>query len=314
MSSHDPIGVTGATGAIGGAVARRLAASGVPQLLIVRDPDRAPRLRMPDGTPTPVRRAGFHDAGAMREALGGVSTLLLVSASESEDRLLQHFTAVDAAAAAGVQRVVYISFLGAAPDATFTLARQHWHTEERIKASGMRYTFLRDSLYLDLLPHFVGGDGILRGPAGDGRVGAVARSDIADVAVEVLIHDRHGRHDRHDRHDEHEPREHDGRTYDLTGPQALTLDDVADALTRFSGRRITYHAESVAEAYESRARYGAPDWEVEGWVTSYPAIAAGELDVLTDCVQELTGRAPTSLAALLAEHPAVLERLRALPE
>jgi uncharacterized protein YbjT (DUF2867 family) len=229
----------------------------------------------------------------MRAALSGISTLLLVSASESEDRVQQHFTAVDAAAAAGVQRVVYTSFLGAAPDATFTLARHHWLTEERIKASGMRYTFLRDSLYLDMFALFVGADGVLRGPAGDGRVAAVARSDVADVAVEVLLQD-----------------EHDARSYDLTGPQTLTLHDIVEQLSRAAGRQIRYHPETLAEAYESRAHYGAPDWEVDGWVTSYAAVATGELDVRTECVRSLAGHEPTSLAAYLAENPTVLDRLR----
>jgi NAD(P)H dehydrogenase (quinone) len=241
----------------------------------------------------PVAQANFGDAAAMRTALAGISTLLLVSASESEDRLQQHFTAVDAAAAAGVRRVVYISFLGAAPDATFTLARQHWHTEERIKASGMRYTFLRDNLYQDMFPLFVGADGVLRGPAADGRLGAVARSDVADAAVEVLLND-----------------EHDARTYELTGPESLTLYEVAAQLSRSTGRDISYHAETMAEAYESRAQYGAPDWEVAGWVTSYEAIAVGELDVLTDHVATLSGHDATSFASYLAKHPTVLDRLR----
>lgn len=207
-----------------------------------------------------------------------------VTATESADRVAQHTAAVDAAVAAGVSHVVYISFMAAGPDATFTFARDHWRTEEHIRASGLGFTFLRDNLYLDLLPYFAGEDGVIRGPAGDGRVSAVARDDIADVATAVLL----------------DPGAHAGQTYSLTGPEALTLASVAETLTRSTGREIRYHAETLEEAYASRAHYGAPEWEVAGWVTSYTAIAAGELAPVTDDVERVAGHRPMSLAELLA--------------
>ena len=76
--------------------------------------------------------------------------------------------------------------VGAAPDSVFTLGRDHWHTEEHIRASGMASTFLRDSLYADFAPMLVGLDGVIRGPAGDGAASLVAQDDIADVAVAAL--------------------------------------------------------------------------------------------------------------------------------
>ena len=84
------------------------------------------------------------------------------------------------AVAAGVAHLVYTSFYGAAPDATFTLARDHWATEEHIRASGLAFTFLRDNLYADFLPLMADEHGVIRGPAGDGRVAAVAIDDVAD--------------------------------------------------------------------------------------------------------------------------------------
>jgi uncharacterized protein YbjT (DUF2867 family) len=284
------VGVTGATGALGGRIARRLGARGVAQRLVVRDPARAPDL--PGAT---VATATYADGPAMRAALAGVSTLLLVSGSEAVDRVEQHRSAVDAAVAAGVRHIVYTSFLGAAPDATFTLARHHWATEEHLRATGVPHTFLRDSLYLDVFPYFVGPGGVIRGPAGDGRVGAVARDDIADAAVAVLL----------------DPAAHAGRTYELTGPDALTLAEIADGLSRATGRAVTYHPETLAEAYASRAGYGAPDWEVEGWVTSYAAVATGELDRVTDDVARLAGHRPLDLAGYLATDPAAVARARA---
>lgn len=290
MALNDPlVAVTGATGAIGGRVARALADRGRRQRLVVRDPDRAPRL---PGAEV-ATAAGYHDREGMAAALRGVDTLLLVSAREAPDRVALHRSAVDAAVDAGVRRIVYLSFLGAAPDATFTFARDHHHTEQHIRAAGLAFTFLRDSLYLDFLPGFAGADGVIAAPAGDGRVAAVARDDAAAVAVAALTQDGH-----------------DGRAYDVTGAERSTLREVAEQLTRFAGRTVTYRPETVEEAYASRAVYQAPRFEVDGWVSSYLAIARGELDVVADTVQRLTGRKPQTLPDYLAAHPESYAHLR----
>src|SRR5690606_38319637 len=112
--------------------------------------------------------------------------------------------------------------------------------------SGLRYTILRSNLFADFFPRMVGEDGVIRGPAGEGRVSAVAQDDVADVAVTVL----------------RQPGRHDKVSYDLTGPEAVTLHEVAEVLSTYFGREIRYHPETVIEAYESRAHYGAPDWQV----------------------------------------------------
>ncbi|WP_337062583.1 NAD(P)H-binding protein [Kineococcus sp. G2] len=270
------IGVTGATGQVGGRVARALTAAAVPQRLVVRDAARAPDLPGAD-----VRVAPYADGEALRHAFDGVDVLLLVSASEDAERVALHRTAVEAAAAAGVRRVVYTSFLGAAPDCTFTFGRDHAATEELLAAARLQATVLRNSFYLDVLPEFVV-DGAVRGPAGSGRVGAVARADVAEVAVAALLDEAHA-----------------GRTYDVTGPEALSLADVAATITRVTGQPVEYVEETVEEAYASRSGYGAPAWEVDGWVSTYTAIAAGELDVVTDVVQRLTGHPPRTLEDVL---------------
>ncbi|MFF9774269.1 SDR family oxidoreductase [Streptomyces sp. NPDC013978] len=267
--------VTGSTGRLGGRVARRLAERGIPQKLLARSPERAPRL-----TGAVAVRGDYADQGAAREALAGARTLFMVSASESADRLAQHKRFVDAAAEAGVRHLVYVSFYGAAPDATFTLARDHFHTEQHIRASGLAYTFLRDNLYAEFVPDLVGEDGVIRGPAGSGRAAFVAQDDIADAAAAVLSR----------------PDDHAGMTYDLTGPEALSLDDAATVLSEQLGRAVTYRRETVEEAYASRASYGAPTWQLDAWVSTYTAIASGELDGVSDAVPRLTGRPATPLA------------------
>ncbi|NIZ90756.1 SDR family oxidoreductase [Kineococcus rubinsiae] len=273
------IGVTGATGHIGGRVARKLAAGGAQQRLVVRDAARAPALPGAE-----VAVATYADADALVEAFTGVDVLLLVSAAEDEQRVVQHHNAVEAAAAAGVRRVVYTSFLGAAPDCTFTFGRDHAATERFLADAGLEATALRNSFYLDVLPDFVT-DGALRGPAGDGRLAAVARDDVADVALAALLDDRHA-----------------GRTYDLTGPESLSLAEVAAELTRATGREVRFVDETVEEAYASRASSGAPDWMLDGWVSTYTAIRSGELDVVSGAVAEVTGHPPLGLRDLLAQR------------
>lgn len=269
-----PIAVTGSTGRIGGRVAERLAAKGVPQRLLVRDPDRAPEL--PGATPVV---APFADGSAVRSALEGLEIAFMVSASESADRLEQHRVFVDAAAAAGVRHLVYLSFQGASPESTFTFARDHADTEEHIRASGMGWTFLRDSFYADFMPGLVGDDGVILGPGGDGRVAVVAQDDIADAAVGVLL----------------TPEAHVGRTYTLTGPTALSFDEIASIIGETTGREVTYRDETLEEARASRAPCGAPDWEVAGWISTYTAIAAGEHEQVTQDVERLSGHPATPL-------------------
>ena len=284
------IAVTGATGGLGGRVAERLASMGIQQRLVVRDPPRAPEL-----AGAAVVRAEYSDADGMREALDGVDTAFLVSASESADRVNEHFSAVDAAAAAGVRRIVYVSFMGAAPNAVFTFARDHAATEERIRASGVEHTFLRSCMYAEYAPVLATAEGVIRGPAGEGRDAWVARDDIADVAAAVLADDS----------------AHAGRTYDVTGPEALTLAETAAVLSEFAGRPVTYVEQTLDEAYESRRPSGAPEWEIEGWVTSYAAIAAGDFERVSDTVATIAGHPPRSLADFLRENPECLRELTA---
>jgi uncharacterized protein YbjT (DUF2867 family) len=282
----DLLGVTGAGGGVGGRVARRLAAMGRPQVLIVRHPSQAPDL-----PGAHVRLASYQDTAAMRSALDGVRTLLMVSGREAPDRVDHHRSVIEAAAAAGIERIVYLSFLNADDDSTFTFARDHSRTESEVRASGLGFTFLRDSLYADIVPHLVV-RGAIRGPAGRGRVAWIARDDIADVAVRVLTEGGH-----------------DHNSYDLTGPRSLTMEETAATVSRVSGAEIGYLEETIEEAWESRAVYDAPTWEVEGWISTYTAIAAGELDTVSDTVEALTGRQPMTLEEFLRRNPESWARL-----
>jgi NAD(P)H dehydrogenase (quinone) len=291
------IAVTGATGTLGGRVAARLAGrDDVALRLVVRDPRRAPRLPGADVVAAP---GGYADGPGLAAALEGVHTLYLVSAAEAEDRVQQHLTAVSAAASAGVRRIVYTSFLGAAPDAVFTLARQHAATEDAIHATGLRATVIRHAMYADFVPFFAtleAGRAVIAAPAGEGRASFVSRDDLADVAAAVLEDDSPAL---------------DGATLDVTGPAALTLDEAAGVLTEVTGLPAEYRRQTVEEAWATRRPSGHPDWEVEGWVTSYLAIAAGEMAPVTDVVPSLTGHPARTVAEHLRAHPADWAHLHA---
>lgn len=287
----DRIGVTGATGHLGSGVARLLAAADTPIRLIVRDPARAPDLARPTtGSSTgsapgsasrtepdvEVAVASYAEAARLTEAFSGLSTLYLVSGEEAHDRLDQHRTAVRAAADAGVQRIVYTSFLGASPDATFRLARDHFHTERHLHDTGLPFVALRNSLYADVLPYFVS-DGAIAGPAGDGKLAPVARADIVEVSVAALL----------------DPDWDAPFTLDLTGPTLMDLHEVADDLTRMTGSPVRYHPQTRDEAYASRAHLGAPGWLMDAWISTYTAIARGEMAVVSDTVSRVTGHPAT---------------------
>ncbi|MBB6172519.1 uncharacterized protein YbjT (DUF2867 family) [Nocardiopsis mwathae] len=282
------IGITGATGGIGGRVAARLARRGIAQRLIVRDLNRAPEF--PGAS---AAMASYEDTTAFERAAKGADTLFLVSATESADRVDRHISAVDAAVAAGVKRIVYLSFLSAAPAATFSYARDHFYTEAHIRSTGVAHTFLRPGFYLDLLPYWADDAGVIRGPAGQGRVAWVSRDDVADAAVAVLT----------------EGAEHDGATYDVTGPEAMTMGETVERLSALTGKTIRYVPETWEEALASRRPTGAPEWQIEGWASSYAAIASGEMDVVSPAVVRLTGHPAQTLERFLRTHPSALSHV-----
>lgn len=273
--------VSGSTGHIGGLVAKQLADAGLTQRLFVQDLERAPEL------PVAVAVKGtYENTLESRNALAGTRTLFMVSGAESTERLNQHRAFVDAAAEAGVAHIVYLSFFNATPDATFTLARDHWATEQHIINSGIAYTFLRDNFYTDFFSQMVGADGVLRGPASDGQVAPVTRADVARVAAAVLQN----------------PGENIGQTYNLTGPEALTLAEIAEVITEATGRAVSFHNETIEEAYKSRLAWDAPQWQYDAWISTYTAIAAGELVPVSDAVERITGRPAESLRTFLVKE------------
>ncbi len=296
------LAVTGSTGQLGARVVTLL--GDAVDRLVVRDPSRAPHLRWAPQ----VTVAAYGDREAARTALAGVDVLFMVSGAESPTRREEHRTFVAAAADAGVGHVVYTSFAGASPDALFTLGRDHADTEAAVRDSGMRFTFLRDNFYADALTLFTRDDGVIHGPAGEGRVALVTRDDVADAAAAVL----------------RDPGAHDGATYTLTGPEAVTLTEATARLSavledraglrdgapvKASGvgegsavlgssvlrRIIRFEDQTIEEAYASRRQWSQEQWQLDAWVSTYTAIRDGEVAEVTADVERLASHAASPL-------------------
>jgi NAD(P)H dehydrogenase (quinone) len=281
--------VTGVSGAVGRRVAELLATEGQALRMMARDPARAPRL---DGAETVA--GDYADPSSLVPVFAGVETAFIVSGYAPEgERARLHRNAIEAAAAAGVGRLVYLSFQGAAPTSKFSMARDHAMTEQYLQAAGVSYTALRDNLYLDILPHLFDGYGVARGPAGLGFAAYVSREDVARTAAACLTAAWSGE-----------------RIFDVTGRESITLNEVAERLSVLTGRKLRYVDETVEEGRRWRVASGAPDWEVETWMGSYLATAAGELAVVSDTVERFTGKTPATLEEYFGARPALLNSLR----
>ena len=275
------IGITGVTGKLGSYVADLVDQQGISSIHLARSPERAKVYASAE-----IRKMVYANTPEVVEALKGIDVLLMVSARENPERVKEHKEFLDAAKLAGVKHIVYTSFYGADEKATFTLSRDHAQTEAYIKELGFTYTFLRDNFYLDFLIDIALENGEIRGPAGIGKVSAVARKDTSRVAAEILLN----------------PKEWENQTLNLTGPEDLSMEEIVALLSKETGKTIAYVDESVEEAYESRKKWPAQTWEYDAWVSTYTAIKAGEQAGVSTDVEMVLGRPAMSLIDVLKER------------
>lgn len=268
--------ITGASGHIGGRAAELVLAAGQPLRLMIRNEDPAPTR-----ADAQVVRADYADADSLGPAFAGVSTALIVSGGGAPgQRALTHKNAFEAAARAHVGHVIYLSLQGASPDSKYPYNRDHDQSERFLAATGVPHTILRDSFYMDMFLDKFDAHGVIRGPAGDGRGAFVSREDVAQTAAAALLSPP-------------------GGTLDVTGPESLTVAEIATRLSKIQGRPLRFENES-SEAMRARLQKeewpsGKIDLEV-GW---FEAIGAGELAATTDTVEKLTGRKPLRLEQYL---------------
>ncbi|TDB77177.1 SDR family oxidoreductase [Micromonospora sp. KC723] len=271
--------VTGATGHLGRLIVESLLRRGVPADQIVALGRDATRLTALADRGVVVRAADYTDPASLRAAFDGAEKLMFVSGSEVGQRLAQHRNVVAAAREAGVGLVAYTS-IAHADSARMTLAAEHRATEEELRASGLPLVLLRNSWYLEnytgQLPTYLAHG--VAGSAGDGRVSAAARADYADAAAEVLTTDGHA-----------------GQVYELGG-EAFTLTELADELSRQSGREIRYTDLPVDGYTALLVSVGLPEAYAAVLADADQGLARGELYVPAADLEKLIGRRPTTLA------------------
>lgn len=273
--------ITGASGQLGRRVAELVLEQTSDVILVTRTPEKL------SGLGGEVRRADFDDPASLDAAFAGGSRLLLVSLPTIGARVPQHIAAIDAAARAGVGSIAYTSIVNPGPENPSAVAAEHLETEEAIRASGLAWTFLRNSIYADLQPRSAAAalaTGQLVTNAGDGRTALVTREDCARVAAAVLVGDGH-----------------EGQAYDVTGPEALSADDLAAIYSEVGGKPVeVVHVDDAAYAAGLVEHAGMPQAVAEIYATFGAATRTGALSAQTDVVERLTGRAPGTVRELLA--------------
>ena len=265
--------VTGATGTNGREILKALAAHRLDAKAMVRSTDAADDL--PHGV-TAVA-GDFDDDSSLSRALVGVERAFLLTPS-TERAEEQQFRFVDAAARAGVKHLVKLSQFAADLDSPVRFLRYHAAVEARIRDSGMAWTFLRPNLFMQGLLQFAGmirSKGMIAAPIGDARVSVVDVRDNAAVAVAALTEDGH-----------------EGRTYTLTGPEALTHADMAERLGDATGRKIAFVDASQDDMRQAMAGVNMPEWQIEGLIEDYAHYHRGEAAVIATGVRDATGREP----------------------
>jgi uncharacterized protein YbjT (DUF2867 family) len=275
--------VTGATGTVGSLVTRELSARGVAVRAFVRDPAKAARM-LGDVELAP---GDFSDAITVRRALNGVDAVLL--ASPNHPRQLEYETGViDAAAAAGVRRVVKLSTIGAQIGSPLAFWECHGRIEEALHRSMVPAVVLRSNFYMSNLlaaAEPVRNEGRLFAPAAGARIAMIDPRDVAAVAAVALTAGGH-----------------EGQTLVLTGPEPLTYRDVAVALCT-----ATDHAVEFVDVPDERARQGflaagLPEWVADNLVVLFSLLRKGAAERTTDTVCGVTGRAPRSFAQFARDH------------
>jgi uncharacterized protein YbjT (DUF2867 family) len=191
----------------------------------------------------------------------------------------------------GVRHIVKLSQLHANSRSPGRFLRYHAAVEEAVQASGLTFTFLRPNLYMQGLLGFrqsIKEKGAIFAAAGGARISAVDVRDLADVAVAALT-----------------TSQHDNRAYALTGPEALTFDDMAHQLSRAVGRRITFVDIPPESMRAALADLGFPAWQADGLLEEFAMYRRGEAAEVESGVHDALGRPPRSFAEFARDHAAL---------
>lgn len=277
--------VTGATGQLGSQIVHRLLER-VPSDRVgvsVRDPGPAADLA---ARGVRVRRGDFTDPDSLTAAFEGATQVLIVSANETGGAAVaQHTAAIDAARAAGAERVLYTSHQGASADSFFAPMPDHAAAERYLAETGTPFTALRNGFYASTVPHLLGRaleTGELIAPA-DGPVSWTAHNDLAEATVTVLT-------------SEHR---FEGATPPLTAPDALDLKDIAGILSELNGRTVHRVVADDDEWTAGLVGHGVPAAQANMLLGMFQASRRGEFSTTGSTLEDLIRRPATPLRSLL---------------
>lgn len=277
--------VTGATGQLGRLVVselQKILPAGERLGVSVRDPAKAAALK---DQGVEVRRADFDDKASLHGAFAGATRVLIISGdAPNAVRIRQHRAAIDAAKDAGVDQVVYTSFVDHDPASPFAFAAIHHDTEAYLSRSGLRYTVLRNGMYADMVHIFAGtaASGAFAAPAGDGKVSFVSRADLARATARVLTSDRYA-----------------GQTLLLAGEKALSFSEIAALLAQQLGRPVHYDQVDAALYAGGLKKIGLPDFLAEAIAGIHLATAEGRNAETSTAIRDITGQPPEDVASFL---------------
>jgi NAD(P)H dehydrogenase (quinone) len=281
------IAITGASGKLGRATLAALAGRKVPAgsvFAVMRDPAKGADLAAQGFA---VRRGDYTDPASLEAAFAGVDRLLFISTSAlGEERMLHHRNVVAAAKRAGVGHILYTSVIKPSANAKFAASPGHFHTEALIRESGIPYTFFQNNLYLDIIPFLFGSatqTGVLTHCAGPGRIGFIARDDIAQALAVALT----------------SPQLKQSYAITVSRP-SYTLDEIAATLGKAAGKPIKYNSVSPDEFRRVLEGAGVPPAGVAMAVALGEATRAGEFEASSPDLEQLLGRAPMSLEEFLS--------------
>ncbi len=242
-----------------------------------------------------IRKGDFDDAASLESAFAGIDRLLIVSTDALAvpgQRLTQHKTAIAAAVKAGVKHLFYTS-MPKPDDSLVSFAPDHLGTEEAVKASGLAYTILRDAWYHDNLLHSLPHNlstGTWYSASGDGRIATIARDDCARAIAAALA----------------SPTTPGDATYTLTGPAAITTDEIAAIAAEVAGKPLKVVRVSDVQLAAGLKGAGIPDFFATVLVSADANTRTGRFDIVTDDFEKLTGDKPQSLKDFLSVHKAAL--------
>jgi len=280
--------VTGATGHIGGTALRCLSAMGQPVAAMARDARRSEE-NVPAGIP--VRIADYDDLPGLRRAFEGVSRLLFVASDgDGRDVLRHHANVIDAAAASGIRRVVFVGILDIDETSPFYYTPVYRDAERRLAESGLNRAILRCGLYSDLLlSHWIGpakATGELHLPLGQALLAPVSRDDVARAAAALTV-----------------AADGSNTIHEMTGPRAYSFGEIADLASEIFGTRIRYVPCSPS-AYLKRAWAEMPDPWPHAFSTLFASIAQGRYAKVSTDIAGLLGRPAEDLRDFLARQAA----------